>query len=62
MVITSLLLALLLAAIILVVSRQQSSIISEQLELRGLAIAQSLAATSKTDLVTFHVGVIAYFN
>jgi PAS domain S-box-containing protein len=54
MAITSLLLALLLAAIILVVSRQQSSIISEQLELRGLAIAQSLAATSKTDLITYN--------
>jgi PAS domain S-box-containing protein len=54
MAITSLLLAFLLAAIILVVSRQQSSIISEQLELRGLAIAQSLAATSKTDLITYN--------
>lgn len=51
---TSVLLAVLLTSIIGVVSRQQSQTVREQVELRGLAIAQSLAATSLQDLVTYN--------
>jgi PAS domain S-box-containing protein len=48
------LLAVLMASIIVVVSRQQSMMIREQVELRGLAIGHSLAATSKQDLITYN--------
>ena len=51
---TSVLLAALLAGIIAVVSRQQSLIVREQVELRGLAIAQSLAAASRQDLIIYN--------
>jgi PAS domain S-box-containing protein len=52
--VSSVLLAVLLACIIMLVSRQQGMIMREQAELRGLAIAQSLAATSKQDLITYN--------
>ncbi len=51
---TSVLLAALLASIIAVVSRQQSLIVREQVELRGLAVAQSLAAASRQDLIIYN--------
>ncbi len=60
---TSALLAVLLAIIIVVVSRQQSKIIRDQVELRGLAIGQSLAAASKQDLVTYnYIALSQYAN
>jgi two-component system sensor histidine kinase AtoS len=52
--ITSTILILLLVTIILVVSRQQDDIIRDQVERRGLAIAQSLAAASKAHLMTYN--------
>jgi PAS domain S-box-containing protein len=51
---STILLVVLLGTIILVVTRQQSRIIKNQVELRGLAVAQSLAATSKADLLTYN--------
>jgi PAS domain S-box-containing protein len=51
---TSALLAVLMVSIIMVVSGQQSMMLREQVELRGLAIGQSLAATSKQDLITYN--------
>lgn len=44
---------LLLVTMALVVSYQQGKIITEQVERRGIAIAQSLAATSKAALTTY---------
>lgn len=51
---STVLLVVLLGTIILVVTRQQSQIIKNQVELRGLAVAQSLAATSTADLLTYN--------
>lgn len=49
-----LLLLAFLAVLALLLSRFQSQTIREQLELRGLSIARSLAATSISDLVTYN--------
>jgi PAS domain S-box-containing protein len=51
---STILLVVLLGTIIWVVTRQQSQIIKNQVELRGLAVTQSLAAASKADLLTYN--------
>lgn len=51
---TTLLLILLIGIIAAVVSYQQSRIIRDHVERRGLAIAQSLAAASVSDLTTYN--------